>query len=335
MYRLEKSRRLGSFFFQHGRVKSFDTIRMMQGGILSLMDDVYSLGRQSKHKEILHRIDSVPLNVIIQAAIDDLETKKREADRTRLYVTDKVDESPTAFSYIFDACIQCQSSKMQRLIECIGEHQSLAHSVGSQSLFEACVVLHGYQSKSRNSMKSTLLSKLRSAKDENLEKFCEENPIGCLFVSHYTEWLLAMDSRQRISDTVEILIYKHPELDVDKYWDALVQYLHFLGNTAPKEECSLYYTAVGDITFAGFTAARMFMNDKSALRRITNKFMKRDSISNAAFSLSATSLVSGKSSPNRDPKMMRKFMDALLTTCPDNSFMSIHLRNIFFQVEVI
>ena len=335
MYRLEKSRRLGSFFLRHGRFKSYDTVRMMQGRLSSLLYDVYALGQQSRHAEILHLIESVPLNHIIQAAIEDLEEKNKKIDRSDRNSSNRIEKFPTAFSYMFDACIRYQSSKMQRLIESIGEHQSLAHSVGSKSLFDACVVLHGYQSKSRNSMKSAMLSKLHSVKDDNLEKFCREDPIGSLFLSHYTDWLLAMNSRQRIQQTVEIMIYKHPNLNVDGCLDALIQYLHFLGNTAPAGKSSLYYTAVGDVTIAGFTAAKMFMKDKVALERITNKFLERSCISNEAFSLAVTGLVSSKTFANRDKVKWRKFVDALLTTCSDNSFQSIHLRDIFLQVSMI
>jgi hypothetical protein len=336
MYRLEKSRRLGSFLIRYGRLKSYDTIRMVHGKIPSLLYDVHALGQQSRYAEILHRIDSVPLNVIIEAAVEDLKTQNQKTGKPVKIknVSYKVDNFPTAFSYIFDACVRRQSSKMQRLIECIAEHPNLANSVGAKSLFDACVVLHDYQSKSRNSMKSTLLSKLQSVKDENLEIFCKEDPIGSLFLSHYTDWFLGMDSRQRIHQTVDLMAHKHPNFDANRYWNAMIQYLHYLGNTAPEGESSVYYTAVGDVTMSGYTAARMSMKVILARERITNKFLRRDSISNGAFSLAVTSLVSSSKFPDWSSDKWRKFVSALLTTCPDNSFASIHLRGIFLQVLI-
>jgi hypothetical protein len=337
MYLLQRSRRLGSVFIRHGRLKSYDTTRMVQGKIPALLYDVYELGQQLRYAEILQRIDSVPLNVIIDAAIEDLKTKNQKTGKpvkTRT-ISYKVDNFPTAFSYIFHACVRHQSSKMQRLIECIGEHRDLAHSVGSRSLFDACVVLHEYQSKSRNSMKSTLLSKLRSAKDENLEIFCKEDPIGSLFVSHYTEWFLAMDSRQRVHQTVELMAYKHPMLNTNKCWDSLIQYLNYLGNTSPEGESSAYYTAVGDVTLSGYTAAKISTKDQIAWERITNKFLRRDSISDTAFTLAVTSLISSSKFPSWKTKKWREFVNALLTVCPDNSFASIHLRSKFLQVLII
>ena len=326
MLRIEKCRRLGSVFSKYARFNSYDTSKLP-----SIMDEIHALGKVSDVRKILSIIDPFPLNAVIEAAVDDLLKRNQNSTRKRNL---KDNYAGTAFSYIFHACTRLRSPKTQRLIECVGDHPVLANYIGPALLFHACVVLHDYQKRSGIAMSSARLSRLKVAKDDDLQIFCEKYPIGGLFLSHYTDWLVAMDSAQRVHNTVDLLAYKHDLLDTDDYCEALIKYLHYLGNTASEKESSLYYTAVNDITMAGYTAAKLFKKEKLAISRITNECLKPDSISKESFSLAVTSLIKSNTFVNLDDPESKKYIDALLTTCNTNSFNSINLRAIFLQVEI-
>lgn len=301
----------------------------------SLISNIKVLGQRSQYLEIFRLVDNLPLDAILEAVINDSRTQRNV---TKSRSKSKPVPILDAFPFLFDALLNAKSQKVLDMIEFTKKNASLADQIGSKKLFDACSMLHSIEKKPILENESVEITSL-PRNDGNLSRQSSRNIIETIFVPHYTQWLLGMDSAQRNHHTVNLLCYKHDMLDRSFYFTTQLEYIRRLSDDSAlqtEHTSDAYSTSLGDVVISGFTAARMFHKPEIGIQRLLRSSMASENFTKEAFSLAVTGCTSGKifenESKNSNFPVTKRLLDALSLACHGNSFHCILLRDVLLQV---
>lgn len=336
MHQSFSSRRLRPFFCNLGNSSSRSIIvSPASDSFTSIISNIRRLGRKAQYLEIFRLVDKLPLDAILEAAITDSRTQR---NITNSQIRNNVTLISDAFPFIFDALLSAKSKKVLEMIEFTKKNVSVADQIGSKKLFDACSMLHSVENdlSSENESVGKAASPRHDAKQIYLSS---RRIIENIFIPHYTQWLLAMDSAQRNHHTVNLLCHHHEMLDKSFYFTTQLEYIRSLtkGSALQTEDTSnAFSTSFGDVVISGFTAARMFNRPDIAIRRLKISFPEPENFTKEGFSLAVTGCVSGKTyeseSKSSNFTVTKTLLDALSLVCHGNSFYCIQLRDILLQV---
>lgn len=328
--------RLRPFFSKFGNSSSRALIASVASDrFTSLISNIKVLGQRSQYLEIFRLVDNLPLDAILEAVINDSRTQrnitKSTSKRKPVPILD-------AFPFLFDALLDAKSQKVLDMIEFTKKNVILADQIGSKKLFDGCSMLHSLENKPI--LEEESVGKTSSPRhDGNFNRQSSRNIIETIFVPHYTQWLMGMDSAQRNHHTVNLLCYKHDMLDRPLYFTTQLEYIRRLSDDSAlqtENTSDAYLTSLGDVVISGFTAARMFHKPTIAIERLLRSSAVPENFTKEAFSLAVTGCTSGKifenESQNTNFTVTKKLLDALSLACYGNSFHCILLRDVLLQV---
>ena len=336
MHQSFSCRRLSPFFSKFANSNSRGlNVPAVSDNFVALISNIKILGQKAQYHEIFRLVDNLPLDAILEAAATDSRTQRnRTTSQSKSNVVSVLD----SFPFIFDALLNAKSRKVLDMIEFTKKNVGLANQIGSKKLFDACSMLYSVE----NNVCLKVQSSGKAAtprRDVKLTYQSSRNIIENIFVPHYTQWLMGMDSAQRNHHTVNLLCHNHEMLDKSFYFSTQLEHIRRLTDgSALKTEnrSSTYLTSFGDVVISGFTAARMFFKPDIAIRRLKTSSTEPENFTKEAFSLAVTGCVSGKvfesESKSSNFTVTKTLLDALSSVCHGNSFHCIQLRHIILQV---
>lgn len=247
--------------------------------------DINKLGASSKLLDASALIRSVPIDPLVQAALDQFkeQTSIKSTVKNNEAFDKKPYDSPNALSTILDSLLYVGSEKVLDVIGLANNDVTAAHLIGAQRLLSSCNVLYnctiakkteaeldsisasessfttGSSWKKNDPQQSPFVSfiddRVHSKSDLKRNSLLVEQE----FVRQFTQWILCMNSSARWHHVAKIVTdtsYKQTKTSNMRLIKSQIFNLHKELIYLKGQDVNVDITSIGDVAMASFDAFR-------------------------------------------------------------------------------